>query len=98
MIPVAFVVAGIGTGTWAGVGPMIAELLPTKVRNSALGLLLNVTRGIQFFTPLMITWLSSQLGFAAALSIGAIFSAIGASMVWLLPETRGRSITSLDAI
>jgi MFS family permease len=97
VISIAFVVAGIGTGTWAGVGPMIAELLPTNVRNSALGLLLNVTRGIQFFTPLLITWLSGSLGFAAALSIGAIFSAIGATLVWTLPETRGRSITALDA-
>jgi len=98
MIPAAFVIAGIGTGTWAGVGPMISELLPTKVRNSALGLLLNLTRGIQFFTPLAITRLSSRLGFAAALSVGAIFSAIGAMMVWTLPETRGRSITSLDVL
>jgi MFS family permease len=97
VISSAFVVAGIGTGTWAGVGPMIAELLPTNVRNTALGLLLNVTRGIQFFTPLLITWLSGSVGFAAALSIGAIFSAAGAAMVWLLPETRGRSITVLDA-
>ena len=77
---------------------MISELLPTKVRNSALGLLLNLTRGIQFFTPLAITRLSSRLGFAAALSVGAIFSAIGAMMVWTLPETRGRSITSLDVL
>ncbi len=98
VVATAFVIAGIGTGTWAGVGPMISELLPTKVRNSALGLLLNLTRGIQFFTPLAITWLSSRLGFAAALSIGAIFSAVGAMMVWTLPETRGRSITSLDVL
>ena len=96
LIPAAFVVAGIGTGTWAGVGPMISELLPTRVRNTALGLLLNVTRGIQFFTPLAITWLSPRLGFAMTLAIGAFFSASGAALVWLLPETRGRDITSLD--
>jgi MFS family permease len=98
IIPIAFVVAGIGTGTWAGVAPMISELLPTKVRNTALGLLLNVTRGIQFFTPLLITWLSMRLGFPTALSFGAVFSTIGAAMVWALPETRGRSITALDAL
>jgi MFS family permease len=96
MIPAAMVIAGLGTGLWSGVGPMIAEMLPTRVRNTALGLLLNVTRGIQFATPLMITFLSSRIGFGAALAIGAIFAAIGAGMVWLLPETRGRVITALD--
>jgi hypothetical protein len=76
---------------------MISEMLPTSVRNTALGLLLNVTRGIQFFTPLIITALSPMLGFGPTLAIGALFSALGAMMVWLLPETRGRRITMLDS-
>jgi MFS family permease len=96
LIPSAMFVAGIGTGIWSGAGPMISEMLPTNVRNTALGLLLNVTRGIQFFTPLAITALSTRLGFGPTLAIGALFSALGAAMVWLLPETRGRVITELD--
>jgi MFS family permease len=96
LISLAMVIAGVGTGVWSGVGPMISEMLPTEVRNTALGLLLNVTRGIQFATPLMITFLSTRIGFGAALAVGALFSAIGAGMVWLLPETRGRLITALD--
>jgi MFS family permease len=97
LIPAALIVTGFGTGIWSGAGPMISEMLPTSVRNTALGLLLNVTRGIQFFTPLIITALSPRLGFGPTLSIGALFSAIGAIMVWLLPETRGRRITDLDS-
>ena len=96
LVSAAMAIAGVGTGIWAGVGPMISEMLPTRVRNAALGLLLNVTRGIQFFTPLMITFLSASLGLGVTLSIGAMFSAAGAAMVWLLPETRGLPITSLD--
>jgi predicted MFS family arabinose efflux permease len=100
MIPgflsLAMLTAGFGTGLWSGVAPMISEMLPTRIRNTALGLLLNVTRGFQFFTPLLITVLSLRLGFGATLSLGAIFSALGASMVWILPETRGASITALD--
>jgi MFS family permease len=96
VLSASMAVAGLGTGLWAGVGPMVSEMLPTRVRNSALGLLLNVTRGIQFFTPLLITWLSTSMGFAATLAIGAIFSATGAALVWMLPETRGRSITQMD--
>lgn len=96
LIRAALIVAGFGTGIWAGAGPMISEMLPTSVRNTALGFLLNVTRGIQFFTPLIITALSPRIGFGPTLAIGALFSAIGAMMVWLLPETRGRHITDLD--
>lgn len=96
LIAGAMIVAGIGTGIWAGAGPMIAEMLPTNVRNTALALLFNGTRGLQFFTPLVITTLSVYLGFGATLSIGAFFSAAGAALVWLLPETRGRIITELD--
>ncbi len=97
LIAAAMVLAGFGTGLWAGAAPIISEMLPTKVRNTSLGLLLNATRGIQFFTPLMITFLSTYLGFGATLSIGALFSAAGALIVWALPETRGRVITALDS-
>jgi MFS family permease len=96
LVSAAMVTAGFGTGLWSGVAPMISELLPTRIRNTALGLLLNVTRGFQFFTPLLITVLSMRLGFGATLALGAIFSILGASLVWLLPETRGTSITALD--
>ena len=96
LIAGAMVFAGIGTGVWSGIGPIVSELLPTKVRNSALGMLLNVTRGLQFFTPMAIAVLSRSIGFGAALAIGAIFSAAGAILIWLIPETRGRVLTRLD--
>ncbi len=96
LISAAMFTAGFGTGIWAGVAPMIAELLPTRIRNTSLGLLLNVTRGFQFFTPILIAALGARFGFGATLSLGAVFSTLGALMVWILPETRGRSITALD--
>jgi MFS family permease len=96
LISAAMFTAGFGTGIWAGVAPVIAELLPTRIRNTSLGLLLNVTRGFQFFTPILIAALGARFGFGATLSLGAVFSTLGALMVWILPETRGRSITALD--
>ena len=96
LISMAIAIAGFGTGMWSGAGPLTSELLPTRVRNMALGLQLNVTRGIQFFTPLVITALSPRVGFGPTLAIGALFAAIGAALIWTLPETRGRSITALD--
>ncbi len=96
LISAAMFTAGFGTGIWAGAAPMIAELLPTRIRNTSLGLLLNVTRGFQFFTPILIAALGARFGFGATLSLGAVFSTMGALMVWVLPETRGRSITAMD--
>ena len=96
LISAAMFTAGFGTGIWAGVAPMIAELLPTRIRNTSLGLILNVTRGFQFFTPILIAALGARFGFGATLSLGALFSTLGALTVWILPETRGRSITALD--
>jgi len=92
----AMVAAGFGTGIWSGVAPMISELLPTRVRTTALGMILNVTRGFQFFTPIFITAMSAHVGFAPTLALGALFAAAGAMMIWTLPETRGRIITALD--
>ena len=96
LIAMAMFMVGFGTGLWSGVAPMISEMLPTRVRNTALGLLLNVTRGFQFFTPIFIAAMGTRVGFAPTLALGAVFSAAGASMVWTLPETRGRRITALD--
>jgi MFS family permease len=96
LIAAAMAVAGFGTGIWSGTGPIVSELLPTKVRNSALGILLNVTRGLQFFTPMAIAILSRSIGFGAALAIGAAFSAAGSMLIWLIPETRGRVLTGMD--
>ena len=96
LISAAMFTAGFGTGIWAGIAPMIAEMLPTRIRNTSLGLILNVTRGFQFFTPILIATLGARVGFGATLSLGAAFSTMGAMLVWILPETRGRSITALD--
>ena len=96
LISIAMFTAGFGTGIWAGIAPMIAEMLPTRIRNTSLGLILNVTRGFQFFTPILIAMLGARVGFGATLSLGALFSTMGALLVWILPETRGRSITAMD--
>ena len=97
LIALAMFTIGFGTGLWSGVAPMISEMLPTRVRNTALGLLLNISRGFQFFTPIFIAAMGARFGFAPTLALGAVFSVAGATLVWTLPETRGREITALDA-
>jgi MFS family permease len=96
LIATAMALTGFGTGIWSGSGPLMSELVPTRLRNSVMGLMLNVTRGFQFFTPIAITALTPKLGFGPTLALGAVFAATGSLLVWGLPETRGRSITSMD--
>ncbi|MFQ5666962.1 MAG: MFS transporter [Candidatus Binatia bacterium] len=94
LILVFMLLVGIGTGTWSMFGPFFAELFPTPVRNTAVGSIFNLARGVQFFTPLLITAVAHWAHLSGGISLAAAFS-IGAGLViWTLPETRGREITA----
>ncbi len=89
---------GVGTGNFSGYGPIFSELFPTRIRNTAMGTAFNLARGIQFFTPLVITWVSSRPWLSAdrslgiGISFGAFFALLTGLWVWTLPETRGTCI------
>jgi MFS family permease len=83
---------GIGTGTWSMFGPFFAELFPTAIRNTAIGSIFNLARGVQFFTPLIITAVAEHADLSAGISLAAAFSVGAGLTVWTLPETRGRRI------
>jgi MFS family permease len=94
---------GVGTGNFSGYGPILAELFPTSIRNSAMGTAFNIARGVQFFTPLMITWIAALPalaghGLGAGISLGAVFALCTGLWVWVLPETRGTRITSRELL
>lgn len=84
---------GIGTGTWSMFGPFFAELFPTAIRNTAIGSIFNLARGVQFFTPLIITAVAQRADLSAGISLAAAFSLGAGLTVWALPETRGREIS-----
>ena len=98
-MPLAFMVlVGLGTGNFSGYGPIFSELFPTRIRNSAMGVAFNLSRGVQFFTPVIITWvttlpLARGNGLGAGISIGAFFALFTGLWVWTLPETKGTQIT-----
>ncbi len=89
VILLCMVVAGVGTGSWSTFGPFFSELFPTAVRNTAVGTIFNLARGVQFFTPLIITAVAQHADLAVGISLGAAFSVAAAVMMWTLPETRG---------
>jgi len=98
-LPLLFMVlVGFGTGNFSGYGPIFSELFPTRVRSSAMGAAFNLSRGAQFFTPLIITWVTTLPiaqghGMGAGISIGAFFAVFTGIWIWTLPETRGTQIT-----
>jgi MFS family permease len=83
---------GFGTGTWSNFGPMFAELFPTRLRTTAVGTVFNAARGVQAVTPLAVALVAARHGLAGGIALAAGFALAAALWVWLLPETRGRSL------
>ena len=85
---------GFGTGNFSGYGPIFSEIFPTKVRNTAMGTAFNLARGVQFFTPLIITQVAGRYGLGGGISLASLFAIFTGAWVWLLPETRGTKIVA----
>src|SRR5215831_10140539 len=79
-------------------GPFMTELFPTAVRGTAQGFCYNAGRAIGSFFPTMVGFLSQVMSLGATIAIfSAVASGIMIVMLMLLPETRGRSLASLEA-
>jgi MFS family permease len=89
---------GLGTGNFSGYGPIFTEIFPTKVRSTAMGTAFNLARGVQFFTPLVITQVAAHYGLAGGISLAAFFAIFTGAWVWLLPETRGTRVTAEEIV
>jgi putative MFS transporter len=80
---------GFGEGNWGCIGPLLNEVFPTSVRASALGIIYNVSRGVQFLAPVVIAWVASRSTFGAGIALAAPFAILAGISVWALPETKG---------
>jgi MFS family permease len=101
---VAMFLVGLGTGNFSGYGPIFTELFPTRIRNTAMGTAYNLARGVQLFTPLIITWVASrpwidpERNLGVGISIGAFFALLTGAWAWTLPETRGTQVLPAEVI
>jgi nitrate/nitrite transporter NarK len=80
---------GFGEGNWGCIGPLLNELYPTSVRGAALGIVYNVSRGVQFLAPVVIALVAERFTFGAGIALAAPFALLAGASVWALPETKG---------
>lgn len=97
LVLLSMLAVGFGTGFFGGFGPLYAELFPTPIRNLAMGSAFNIARGVQFFTPVIITLIGAVFGLAAGISVAAVFALLVALWIWTFPETKGRTIRDVDS-
>lgn len=81
-----------GHGYFSVFGAMLAELFPTNIRGTAQGLTYNIGRAFSALAPFTIGALADIYGIGTALILTAIFFVIGASLIFLLPETKGQNL------
>jgi MFS family permease len=85
-------VAFFGTGYFSGFGAVAAEIFPTSIRATALGVTYNSGRLLSAIAPFMVGSMVDSRGFGAAFTMTSIFFIIAAAL-WLgIPETKGRQM------
>ena len=81
-----------GHGYFSVFGAMLAELFPSAVRATAQGLCYNSGRAFSALAPFAIGAAADRLGYGTALAFLSMFYLAGAGLIFLLPETKGRTL------
>ena len=79
-------------GYYSVFGAMLAELFPTRIRASAQGFCYNAGRLASAAAPLAIGAAAAKHGLGSAIAVDAMFFAVGAVLIWMLPETKGAEL------
>ncbi len=94
---VGFLLGFVSLIMFSPMGTFMTELYPTAVRGVGQGFCYNAGRGIGALFPAFVGFLSGRLGLGMAIAIFSL-GAYGIMIIalLLLPETRGRSLQSLE--
>jgi len=87
---------GLGSGCTAGFGALLAELFPAELRATAMGTTYNLARSVQLGAPVLVGYAVAQNGLTGGLTVPLVLALATGSWVWLLPETRGIPLPSLE--
>ncbi len=77
-----------GTGFFSMFGAMLSELYPTRVRGAGLGFVYNIGRGCSALAPWTVGYFADHYGIGTSLGLNSAFFALGAVLVFSLPETK----------
>lgn len=83
-------VAFFGTGFFSGFSALAAELFPTEVRATAMGVSYNIGRGVSAAAPFVVGALADRYGLGSAFFLLAFAFFLAALLALALPETRGK--------
>ena len=86
-------VAFFGTGFFSGFSALAAELFPTEIRATAMGLSYNLGRGVSALAPFVVGHLANRYGLGSAFFLQAAAFFVAALLAMALPESRGRELT-----
>lgn len=96
LILLVLFIVGVGVGFFSGFGPLFSELFPTKIRNTAIGSIFNIARGVQFITPLLITLISVNYKLSGGIAMAALFAFLTGIWIWVFPNTDNIDVTKID--
>jgi MFS family permease len=95
MLYLGFPLGFFSQAIFAGMGPFLTELFPTRVRGSGQGFAYNFGRGIAASNPFLVGLLSAVLPLGQSIGVFAAVSyAVMIAAAMALPETKGRQLTA----
>lgn len=95
MLLLGFPLGVFPQGIYSGIGPVLTELYPTRMRGSGQGFALNFGRGVAGMNPLLVGMLSAALPLGQSIGIFSVLAyGFVTAAALLLPETKGRLLTA----
>lgn len=86
------IVAFFGIGFFSGFSALAAELFPTEIRATAMGLSYNTGRGLSAASPFLVGAIADRYGFQAGFYLLSAAFFLAALLALALPETKGKPL------